>query len=97
MVIRLHYGQRLFNPMALAHNPPHKGPYHGAYGTTPELLRLGLLDPQLQFFLNPEGDPDGTDPLVNVVQDWLGRTNPVSVLDFSGVPAMAADLAIGVV
>ena len=86
-----------FQPHGPGAQPPHKGPYHGTYGTTPELLRLGLLDPQLQFFLNPEGDPDGTDPLVDVVQDWLGRTNPVSVLDFSGVPTMAADLAIGVV
>ena len=77
--------------------PPHKGPFHGAYGTTPDLLRLGLLDPQLQFFQKPESDPDGDDPLVDVMHDWLGRNQPVSVLDFSGVPTVAADLAIGVV
>lgn len=77
--------------------PPHKGPYHGTYGTTPELLRLGLLDPQLKFFLEPAGDPNGSDPLVDTMHDWLGRTHPVSVLDFSGVPTLAADLAIGVV
>ena len=77
--------------------PPHKGPFHGAYGTTPDLLRLGLLDPQLQFFQEPAGEPCGPDPLVDVMHDWLGRTHPVSVLDFSGVPTVAADLAIGVV
>ena len=77
--------------------PPHKGPYHGTYGTTPDLLRLGLLDPQLRFLQEPSGDPDGSDPLVDVMHDWLGRTHPISVLDFSGVPAVAADLAIGVV
>ena len=86
-----------FQPYGPGGQPPHKGPYHGTYGTTPELLRLGLLDPQLKFFQEPVGNPNGTDPLVDVMQDWLGRTHPVSVLDFSGVPTLAADLAIGVV
>ena len=86
-----------FHPYGPGSQPPHKGPFHGHYGTTPELLRLGLLDPQLQFFQQPEGDPQDTDPLVGVMHDWLGRNSPVSVLDFSGVPSIAADLAIGVV
>lgn len=77
--------------------PPNKGPYHSAYGTSPDQLRRGLLDPQLRFFRGPEGTPDGDDPLVRVVQDWLGRDSAVSVLDFSGVPSVAADLAVGLV
>ena len=86
-----------FEPYGPGGQPPHKGPYHGAYGTMPDLLRLGLRDPRLRFFQKPEGDPHGSDPLVDVMQDWLGGARPVSVLDFSGVPALAADLAIGVV
>ena len=86
-----------FQPYGPGGQPPHKGPFHGTYGTTPDLLRLGLLDPQLQFFQKPESDPGGDDPLVDVMHDWLGRNQPVSVLDFSGVPTIAADLAIGVV
>jgi DNA helicase HerA-like ATPase len=77
--------------------PPHKSPTFGTYGASPGLLRLGLLDPQLRFFQEPIGDPSGGDPLVQVVQDWIGRAQPVSVLDFSGVPGRAADTAIGVV
>lgn len=76
---------------------PFKGPFHGAYGSTPELLRLGLLDPRLAFFQEPSGDPEGDDPLVGVMASWLGDELPVSVLDFSGVPAEASELAIGVV
>lgn len=86
-----------FEPYGPGGQPPHKGPMHGVYGTTPDLLRLGLLDPQLCFFQEPKGDPKGQDPLVEVVQEWLGKKKPVSVLDFSGVPAEAADVAIGVV
>ena len=61
------------------------------------MLRLGLRDPQLHFLQGPAGDPTGQDPLVEVMQEWLGGESPVSVLDFSGVPSVAADLAIGVV
>ena len=86
-----------FAPYGPGGKPPHKGPYHGVYGTGPDLLRLGLLDRQLEFFQKPAGAVDGCDPLVKVMQGWLGNAQPVSVLDFSGVPSRAADCAIGVV
>ena len=86
-----------FKPYGPGGEPPHKGPYHGSYGIMPNLLRLGLLDPQLRFFQEPAGEQQGDDPLVQVIRDWLGGMSPVSVLDFSGVPSLASDLAIGVV
>ena len=86
-----------FQPYNPASQAPDKGPLYGSYGATPDLLRLGLLDPRLKFFQEPMGDPHGEDPLVTVVQQWLGGDKPISVLDFSGVPAGASDLAIGVV
>ena len=86
-----------FSPYGAGGHPPHKGPLHGIYGTMPDLLRLGLLDPQLRFFQKPDGNPKGDDPMVGVVRDWLGGARPVSVLDFSGVPSVAADLAVGVI
>lgn len=86
-----------FTPYAPGGGTPFQGPFYGVHGTTPNLLRLGLLNPQLRFFQEPQGDPEGHDPLVDVVKEWLGGLKPVSVLDFSGVPAVAADLAIGVV
>lgn len=86
-----------FEPYGPGGEPPHKGPMYGVYGTTPDLLRLGLLDPQLRFFQEPAGDPKGKDPLIEVMLEWLGKIKPISVLDFSGVPSEAADVAIGVV
>ena len=76
---------------------PFKGPHHGVHGSIPEVLRLGLLDPRLAFFQEPQGDAAAEDPLVEVLASWLGGDRPVSVLDFSGVPAHATELAIGVV
>lgn len=88
---------RQYQPYGPGGQPPHKGPLYGAYGSLPDLLRLGLLDPRLRFFQEPEGAADGPDPLVAVMQQWLGNEKPMSVLDFSGVSPAAADLAIGVV
>ena len=87
----------IHKPYSAGNQAPFKGPFHGMHGTMPDLLRLGLSNPQLRFLLHPEGDSDGVDPLVNTVQSWLGHSAPVSVLNFSGVPARAADVAIGVV
>lgn len=86
-----------FSPYGPSGTPPHKGPMYGVYGTSPDLLRLGLLDPRLRFFQEPQANTAGNDPLVGVMQEWLGGDKPVSVLDFNGVPSAAADSAIGVV
>jgi uncharacterized protein len=86
-----------YEPYNPASQKPHQSPTYGTYGTIPDLLRLGLLDPRLRFFQQPMGDPHGHDPLVETVQEWLGGEKPISVLDFSGVPATAADVAIGVI
>lgn len=85
---------RPYNPGGQA---PFKGADHGSYGTMPDLLRLGLSDPRLAFFQEPEATADGPDPLITAFQEWLGNQRAVSVLDFSGVPSSATDLAIGVV
>jgi hypothetical protein len=86
-----------FLPYSQGGASPFKGPRHGVHGSTPERLRLGLSDPRMAFFQEPVGDPGGPDPLVEVMGAWLGGDRPVSVLDFSGVPSQASELAIGVV
>lgn len=86
-----------FEPYGPGGQAPHKGPMYDVYGTMPDLLRLGLLNPQLRFFQEPAGEVNGGDPLVEVMQEWLGKERPISVLDFSGVPVAAADVAIGVI
>jgi hypothetical protein len=77
--------------------PPHQSPVYGTYGLMPPLLRLGLQDPRLTCFMEPKGILTGSDPLISVVQEWLGNDRPVSVLDFAGVPPLATDSAVGVI
>lgn len=88
---------RKFEPYGAGNVAPFKGPYHGMHGALPELLRLGLLDPRLSFLQHPEGDKAGSDPLTEEVANWLGREKPISILDFSGVPEAASEMAIGVI
>ena len=86
-----------YEPNRPGSSAPYQGPNFGVHGSTPELVRLGLLDPRLAFLLEPEGLPEGPDPLIGVIQSWVGKDKPVSVLDFNGVPTEAAELAIGVI
>lgn len=86
-----------YTPHGPGGRAPMQAPSFGLHGSTPELLRLGLLDPRLAFMREPAGTLEGPDPLVDAVDSWIGGTKPVSVLDFNGVPDAAAELAIGVI
>lgn len=87
-----------FRPYGPGGSPPVQGPRFNVHGSVPERLRLRLLDPRFAFLRAPDSKAATTgDPLGEVVDDWLGGERPVSVLDFSGVPSEAADLAIGLV
>lgn len=86
-----------FKPYAMGSTAPYKGPLFGMYGSAPDRLRLRLADPRFRFLMEPRGEAQGTDPLPGVIVDWLGNERPLSVLDFSGVPAEATDLAVGLV
>lgn len=86
-----------FKAYAPNNTAPYKGPLMGTYGTTPDRLRLRLLDDRFRFFREPTGLLSRSDPLIEIVDDWLGGDKPVSVLDFSGVATEATDLAVGAI
>lgn len=74
---------------------PFKGAEHGYYQSVPDQIRSRLLDPRFRFFLEPDASETSRDPFEDVLHSWLGRENPISVLDFAGAPTQAADVAIG--
>ena len=86
-----------FEPYGAAGSSPHQGPSFGLHGGIPEALRLGMQDPRLAFLFVASDPSATTDPLQTSIQEWLGGERPVSVLDFSGVPHGASELAIGVI
>jgi uncharacterized protein len=87
----------VFKPYSIGSAAPFKGPLYSVYSTVPDRLRVRLLDDRFRFFREPVGKAEGVDPLVMVVDEWLGGDKAVSVLDFSGVPGEATDLAVGAV
>lgn len=86
-----------FTPYKPAGGKPDRGPRYEHFGQVPEQLRLALSNPDFAFLLEPAADPKGKDPLEEAMVEWLGGDAPISVLDFSGVPASVTDRAIGVV
>ncbi|KAE8762519.1 DUF853 family protein [Georgenia thermotolerans] len=86
-----------FTPHGPGGTPPMQGPLYGRFGTVPGHIRWRMRDPRFAFFLKPDSQTLDHDPFIEVLDEWLGGEKPLSVLDFSGVPSEAADLAIGVV
>ena len=88
----------VYKPYGMGSAAPFQGPRWQHYGTTPDRIRLKLKDPRLSFLLAPlDEEATNADPLPGLGSDWLGGDRPVSVLDFSGVPSEASDLAIGLI
>lgn len=86
-----------FTPYAPGGAAPMQGITYGRHGSAPSQIRARMRDPRYAFFLQPDAATTDHDPFQEVLDEWLGGTKPISVLDFSGVPSDAADLAIGVV
>jgi len=87
----------IFKPYSMGSAAPYKGPFYLNYGSIPDRMRTRLLDERFRFFREPMPTPDGGDPLIHVVDEWLGGDKPISVLDFSGVPGEATDVAVGAI
>lgn len=83
------------------HNPggasPFQGHFFGHYGSVPGRIRSRLLDARFAFLARAHPDSTSPDPLPGYLSAWLGGDKPLSVLDFSGIPADVSDVAIGLV
>src|SRR5438094_2831815 len=86
-----------FQPYSLGAAAPYKGRTYGQYSPLPDTIRVRLTDPRFRFLAREFPNPTQPDPLPGHIARWLGDERPVSVLDFSGVPSEAADIAIGAV
>lgn len=88
-----------FAPYAQGGGSPFQGPAgeFGAFRPLTERIKARLMDPLYLFLERTRTSALTDDPLPGVISDWLGDARPISILNFSGVPAEAADIAIGAV
>lgn len=79
--------------------PPYQGPLgeFGAFRAVVERIKARMSDPLYQFLERRRTDPTSEDPLPVIISEWLGGSKPISIMDFSGVPSEASDIAIGAV
>ena len=89
--------QASFEPYAPGGASPFQIPTYGHYRPLPDRMLSRLKDPRFSFLSRSYPNPKELDPLPQCVSRWLGTNQPISVLDFSGVPTEAADVAIGAV
>ena len=71
--------------------------FYQSYSPLPDRMLVRLKDPRFSFLSRSYPNPTEPDPLPECLSQWLGTSLPISVLDFSGVPSEAADVAIGAV
>lgn len=83
-----------FEPATTTNTAPWQGVTYGKLSPVPERLRIALEDKRLRFFLDPDISTTD-DPLPDMLASWFGNDKPVSILDFSGVPSLVTDLAVG--
>jgi len=86
-----------FQSYNLGNASPFKGRTFGQYSPLPDRIRSRLSDTRFDFLSREYPDPTRDDPLPQCVSSWLGTAKPISILDFSGIPAEAADIAIGAI
>ena len=63
-------------------------------------MRSRLLDAQFSFFLSPgnwtpDNDLKISSDLPSLVNDWIGKPKPITILDLSGMPSSRLDLLLG--
>lgn len=86
-----------FEPYHSGGQEPHQSTTYGHYSPLPDRMAVRLKDPRFAFLAREFPSVADPDPLQGCLSSWLGGDRPVSVLDFSGVPSEAADVAIGAV
>ncbi|WP_433588458.1 ATP-binding protein [Pseudomonas koreensis] len=88
-----------FLPPATSSNPPFKGG-NNLVKRQLEQMKSRLLDSQYSFLLKPgpwTPDKDGKieKDLDQLLADWLGHDQPITILDLSGMPSSRLSLLLG--
>lgn len=89
----------MFKPPATGGTPPYKGGSN-VWNKQLELMRSRLLDSQYDFFLSPNEWSISEDytldkDISDLLYQWLGLYNPITIMDLSLLPSERLDLLLG--
>jgi len=80
-----------------------KAPFSGGKGNWKKqlsLMKARLLDNQFSFFLQPDEWHPSDDNVIqkdipDLIQHWIGKDKPITIIDLSGMPSSRLDLLLG--
>jgi len=87
-----------FTPYAMGNAAPYKSKHAEFYSYEQKLISK-LRDSRYDFLFDP-GDyktADSAKDLHNLLADWIGNDNKLTILDLSGVPFEVLDITIGLI
>lgn len=87
-----------FTPYAMGNAAPYKSKHAEFYAFEQKLISK-LRDSRYDFLFDP-GDyktADSAKDLHNLLADWIGNDNKLTILDLSGVPFEVLDITIGLI
>ncbi|HZR93050.1 MAG TPA: ATP-binding protein [Gaiellaceae bacterium] len=90
-----------YPPPTSYNTAPYRNQSAEGIGKQLDLLRMRLLDSSYAFMFDPDDslhpDRDGRveEDLANLLPEWVGGTEPITVLDVSGVPAEVVAPIVG--
>ncbi len=87
-----------FEPYAMNNLAPYKSKHQSYYSYEKKVLSR-IKDSRFDFLFNPGDYKDETSPkdLNNLLNEWIGSDEKLTILDLSGVPFEVLDITIGLI
>jgi DNA helicase HerA-like ATPase len=87
-----------FTPYPTSNQPPYKSKHSEFYSYERKVLSR-LKDSRFDFLFNPGTFKGvaGTKDLNNLLNEWIGSENKLTILDLSGVPFEVLDITVGLI
>lgn len=87
-----------FEPYAMSNQAPFKSKHQSYYSYEKKILSR-IKDSRFDFLFNPGDykDETSTKDLNNLLNEWIGNKEKLTILDLSGVPFEVLDITIGLI
>jgi uncharacterized protein len=87
-----------FKPYSMGNQPPYKSGHQKYYSYEKKILTR-IKDSRFDFLFNPGDYKDESSPkdLHDLLNEWIGNKERLTILDLSGVPFEVLDITIGLI
>ena len=88
-----------FTAYAIGATAPYKSKHYQEFFSYEKKLFARLKDSRFDFMFNPGDYKDSSSPkdLHNLLNEWIGNSEKMTILDLSGVPFEVLDITVGII